>query len=88
MKPTVPFLESVAYNLRYWSIMETTLAQSGHPTTCLSAADIMAVLFFDTMKFDPHNFHNPNNDRFVLSKGHASALLYAVWQQLGLLTTG
>lgn len=38
------------------------------------------------MQFDPHNHDNPNNDRFILSKGHASPVLYAVWKELGILT--
>lgn len=75
-----------AYELRRWSIIETTMAGSGHPTTCLSAADIVAVLFFHTMQYDPRNPHDPNNDRFILSKGHASALLYAAWHEAGVLS--
>ena len=80
------FLAHTAYNLRVSSIIESAEAGSGHPTSCLSAADIVSVLFFSTMRFDPNNFENPNADRFILSKGHASALLYAVWKELGLLT--
>ena len=38
------------------------------------------------MQFDPQNFDNPDNDRFILSKGHAAPLLYAAWKELGLLT--
>lgn len=77
------FLEHKAYQLRRLSIIMSATAQSGHPTSCLSAADIVAVLFFYVMRFDPDNFNNPDNDRFILSKGHASALLYAAWNQLG-----
>ncbi len=77
------FLEHKAYQLRRWSIIMSAAAQSGHPTSCLSAADIVAALFFYVMRFDPDNFNNPDNDRFILSKGHASALLYAAWSQLG-----
>ncbi|HRN78193.1 MAG TPA: transketolase [Candidatus Dependentiae bacterium] len=80
------FLEHKAYNLRKNSILLPSYAGSGHPTTCLSAADIVATLFFDIMRYDPDNFENPNNDRFILSKGHASALLYAVWHELGKIT--
>lgn len=80
------FLEHKAYNLRKNSILLPSYAGSGHPTTCLSAADIVATLFFDIMQYDPDNFENPNNDRFILSKGHASALLYAVWHELGKIT--
>jgi len=80
------FLAHKAYNLRVSSLVEPAHAGSGHPTTCLSAADIVAVLFFHIMKYDPKVFENPNADRFILSKGHASALLYAVWKEVGLLS--
>lgn len=78
------FIAHKSYELRRLSIIQTTQAGSGHPTSCLSAADIVAVLFFHTMHFKPDDPHYPTNDQFVLSKGHASALLYAVWEQLGL----
>jgi len=80
------FLEYKAYNLRLNSVIMTSLAGSGHPTSCLSAADLVAALFFYAMHFDPKNIGNPNNDRFILSKGHASPILYAVWKELGQLT--
>ncbi|MGE0009291.1 MAG: transketolase [Candidatus Babeliales bacterium] len=80
------FLERTAYNTRVSSILSTTQAGSGHPTTCLSAADLVAVLFFYTMQFDPEAHANPNNDRFILSKGHAAPLLYAIYKELGLLS--
>jgi transketolase len=80
------FLEHKAYRIRRWSLLMTGQAGSGHPTSCLSAADIVAALFFDTMHYDPDNFNNPNNDRFILSKGHASPLLYAAWHEAGKLS--
>ena len=80
------FLEHIAYNLRVSSLVTTSLAGSGHPTTALSAADIMSALFFYAMHFDPNNYDNPNNDRFVLSKGHASPVFYAVFKELGVIT--
>lgn len=80
------FLEHCAYKLRVASLEMTTHAGSGHPTSCLSAADLVAALFFYAMKFDPQNKDNPYNDRFILSKGHASPLLYAAWQQLGVIS--
>ena len=85
---TVPinFLEHMAYNMRKWSIKMTTQAGSGHVTSSLSAADIMAVLFFDVMQYDPAHFENPNNDRFILSKGHAAPILYAAWKEVGMLS--
>jgi transketolase len=76
-------LKDVATRLRINSVKSTTEAGSGHPSSCCSAADIVAALFFGGMKFDPKNPHNPNADRFVLSKGHAAPLLYAAWVEVG-----
>ncbi|MGB7668242.1 MAG: transketolase [Candidatus Acidiferrales bacterium] len=59
------------------SMMSTTAAGSGHPTSCLSAAELVSSIFFHAMKFDPRNPNGPESDRFVLSKGHAAPLLYA-----------
>jgi transketolase len=86
MKHLEQFLAHKAYALRVSSILATTQAGSGHPTSSLSAADIVAVLFFYAMRFDPKNPNNPNNDRFILSKGHASPVLYAVWKELGVVS--
>lgn len=79
-------LEAKAYFLRLGSLKATRAAGSGHPTSCLSAADIVATLFFHAMQYDPRNPDNPNNDRFILSKGHAAPLLYAAWWQAGVLS--
>jgi transketolase len=65
------------------SIMSTTQAGSGHPTSCMSAAELAAGLFFHAMKFDPKQPNSPDGDRFVLSKGHAAPLLYAVLAEAG-----
>jgi transketolase len=77
-------LKSLAAQLRIDSVRSTSEAGSGHPTSCLSAAEIVATLFFDEMRFDPSNPRNPDNDRFVLSKGHAAPILYAAWAEAGL----
>jgi transketolase len=77
-------LKGIANQLRIHSITATTAAGSGHPTSCCSAADVVAALFFGHMRFDPKNPHFYNNDRFILSKGHAAPLLYAAWAELGL----
>ncbi|MCS7224975.1 MAG: transketolase [Armatimonadetes bacterium] len=69
--------------LRRHCIRSTTKAGSGHPTTCLSAADLVAALFFHAMRFDLRHPDHPVNDRFVLSKGHAAPLLYAAWAEAG-----
>jgi transketolase len=77
-------LHNIATRLRIDSVESTTRAGSGHPSTCLSAAEIMAALFFSEMRFDPKDPKNPDNDRFVLSKGHAAPILYAAWAEVGL----
>ncbi len=79
----VSTLNHYAARLRILSVRSTTEAGSGHPTSCCSAADIVATLFFAVMRFDPKNPKYPNNDRFVLSKGHAAPLLYAAWAEAG-----
>ena len=79
----IPILQNVAAQLRIDSIRATTAAGSGHPTTCASAADLVAALFFGEMRFDPQHPQHAHNDRFVLSKGHAAPLLYAAWSAVG-----
>src|SRR6185436_4690021 len=81
--PSIPALHNLATQLRIDSVRSTSEAGSGHPTTCLSAADIMAALFFAEMRFDPKDPQHPEADRFVLSKGHAAPILYAVWAAAG-----
>src|SRR5947208_10004143 len=76
-------LKGIANQLRIHSIAATTAAGSGHPTSCCSAADVVAALFFGHMRYDPKNPHYYNNDRFILSKGHAAPLLYAAWAETG-----
>lgn len=77
-------LANKATQLRIDSVVATSEAGSGHPSSCCSAADITAVLFFSVMRYDPKNPKLPNSDRFVLSKGHAAPLLYAAWAEAGL----
>ena len=79
----IPALKNMATRLRIDSIKSTSEAGSGHPTTCCSAADLTAALFFAEMRFDPKDPQNPLSDRFVLSKGHAAPLLYALWAEAG-----
>jgi transketolase len=79
----IPALKNVATRLRIDSIRSTSEAGSGHPTSCCSMADLMAVLFFAEMRFDPRDPHQPDADRFVLSKGHAAPILYAAWAEAG-----
>jgi len=80
----VATLENKAAQLRIDSVTATSEAGSGHPTSCCSAADIVATLFFSVMRYDPKNPKLPQSDRFVLSKGHAAPLLYAAWSEAGL----
>jgi transketolase len=77
-------LRNAAAQLRIDSVRSTTEAGSGHPTSCLSAADVVATLFFGEMRYDPKAPQNPDNDRFVLSKGHAAPILYSAWAEAGL----
>ncbi len=77
-------LQGIANQLRIHSIAATTAAGSGHPTSCCSAADVVAALFFGHMRYNPKDPHYYNNDRFILSKGHAAPLLYAAWAETGL----
>ena len=81
----VPALINIATRLRIDSVRATSEAGSGHPSTCCSAAEIVAVLFFAEMRYDPRDPQNPDNDRFVLSKGHGAPILYAAWAEVGFL---
>ena len=80
---TIQALQSMANKLRVHSILATSEAGSGHPTSCMSAADLTAAVFFHAMRYDVANPKNPLNDRFVLSKGHAAPLLFAAWAEAG-----
>jgi transketolase len=80
---SLPALMNVATRLRIDSVRSTSEAGNGHPSTCCSAADLVAALFFAEMRYDPRNPQHPDADRFVLSKGHAAPLLYAAWAQAG-----
>jgi transketolase len=79
----IPALTNIATRLRVDSLRSTSEAGSGHPTSCFSAAEIVAALFFAEMRFDPRDPHQPGSDRFVLSKGHAAPILYAAWAEAG-----
>ncbi len=81
--PSIAALRNLATQFRIDSVRATSEAGSGHPTTCMSAAEIMAVLFFAEMRFDPKDPQHPQADRFVLSKGHAAPILYAAWSAAG-----
>jgi|SRR5579864_1415636 len=80
----IKILEDKAARLRIDCIRATTAAGSGHPTSCASVAEIVSVLFFSVMRYDPKQPRNPANDVFVLSKGHAAPVLYSAWSEAGL----
>lgn len=80
-------LEKIAKLVRYYSILGPDWAGSGHPTSSLSATDLMVTLFFGGfLKFDLDNPQNSSNDRVIFSKGHASSLFYALYAAAGRLT--
>ncbi|MDR1573681.1 MAG: transketolase [Clostridiales Family XIII bacterium] len=76
-------LEETARAIRRGIIRQLFRAGSGHPGGSLSAADIAAVLYFREMRVDPQDPLRPDRDKFVLSKGHAAPLLYAVLAEKG-----
>ncbi|XP_004478778.2 transketolase-like protein 2 [Dasypus novemcinctus] len=80
---TIQVLRDLANRLRIHSIRATCASNSGHPTSCCSAAEIMSVLFFHTMRYKQTDPEHPDNDRFVLSKGHAAPILYGAWAEAG-----
>src|SRR5437667_8856115 len=84
MHTSIDMLREKGRRLRIHTLKATTEAGSGHPSSCLSAADLMSVVFFNEMRFDPKDPRNPANDRFVLSKGHAAPLLWAAYAEAGI----
>src|SRR5437773_3095434 len=85
MHTSIDMLREKGRRLRIHTLKATTEAGSGHPSSCLSAADLMSVVFFNEMRFDPKDPRNPANDRFVLSKGHAAPLLWAAYAEAGII---
>jgi transketolase len=77
---------SLAAQLRVDSIRASTSAGSGHPTSSMSAADLLAVLMARHLRYDWDEPHRPANDHLIFSKGHASPLLYAVFKAAGVVT--
>ena len=80
---TIEDIKTKAKRLSVLSMMATTAAGSGHPTSCMSAAEMVAGTFFYAMKFDAKDPNSPHSDRFVLSKGHAAPILYAAFAEAG-----
>ena len=80
-------IKKLATLIRYYILVMTTEAGSGHPTSSLSATELMACLLFGgVFRFDADHPKCPNNDRLIFSKGHASPLFYALWAAAGELT--
>src|SRR5262245_47719760 len=76
-------LKAFAAYLRRDSLISTSEAGSGHPTTCVWAAGIVAVLVGPEMVYDPKTANRPGTDHFVLSKGHAAPVLWAALKEVG-----
>ncbi len=85
---SLPDLQAKARAVRRHIISSTTTAGSGHPTSSLSAADLAVALYFGgVLRYDPKNPAWPARDKFILSKGHAAPLLYAVLAEAGYFST-
>ncbi|MGH8718521.1 MAG: transketolase [Burkholderiales bacterium] len=76
-------LKNMAKRLRRQVLRMTTQAGSGHPTSCMSCAEIVAALFFHEMRWDPNDPKARNVDTFILSKGHAAPILWASLSEAG-----
>lgn len=81
-------LAELAQQLRVDSVRASAAAGSGHPTSSMSAADLMAVLLARHLRYDFERPAHPGNDRFVLSKGHATPLLYSAYKAVGAIEDG
>ena len=79
-------VRELAQQLRVDSVRCSTSAGSGHPTSSMSAADVMAVLMARHFRYDWEEPDNPNNDHLIFSKGHASPLLYAMFKAAGVIS--
>ncbi|HYR47923.1 MAG TPA: transketolase [Candidatus Polarisedimenticolia bacterium] len=80
------FVRQLGQQLRVDSIRCSTAAGSGHPTSSMSAADLIAVLIARYLQYDWARPKDPNNDHFIFSKGHASPLCYAMFKAVGAVT--
>ncbi|MCJ7727210.1 MAG: transketolase, partial [Actinobacteria bacterium] len=77
-------LEKISKLIRYFILISTTKAGSGHPSSSLSAVELMSTLFFGGFfKFKINDIKYINNDRLIFSKGHASPLMYSLWAAAG-----
>ena len=83
---TMDDIRELAQQLRVDSIRCSTSAGSGHPTSSMSAADLMAVLLTRHFRYDWQRPGNPANDHLIFSKGHASPLLYSMFKAAGVVS--
>ncbi|SPE34959.1 putative transketolase N-terminal section [Candidatus Sulfopaludibacter sp. SbA6] len=88
MPKSLEELQAIALRVRREIIEMIGAAKSGHPGGSLSAVEILVELYFDKMRIDPHNPKWPDRDRFILSKGHAAPVLYAVMAEAGYTPIG
>ena len=79
-------LHQLGQRLRIDSIRASAAASSGHPTSSMSAADLMAVLLAHHLHYDFAMPENPSNDHLIFSKGHASPLLYSMFRAAGAIS--
>src|SRR6202047_1688795 len=80
------FIRELGQQLRVDSIRSSTAAGSGHPTSSMSAADLMAVLVTRYFRYDWNDPKAHNNDHLIFSKGHASPLLYSIFKAVGVVS--
>src|SRR5260370_30459180 len=83
---TLDDVRELAQQLRVDSIRCSTAAGSGHPTSSMSAADLMAVLLARHFRYDWERPDDPANDHLIFSKGHASPLLYSMFKAAGVVS--
>ncbi|HEX5165812.1 MAG TPA: transketolase [Thermomicrobiales bacterium] len=77
---------AIAQQIRLDSIRTSSKAKSGHPSSAMSAADVMTALMAKYLRYDFDNPENPNNDHLIFSKGHASGLLYGMYRAAGAIS--
>jgi hypothetical protein len=82
----VVFWSELAQQLRVDSIRASAVPKSGHPTSSMSASELMAVLISKYLRYDFDQPDNPGNDHLVFSKGHASPLLYSIYKACGAIS--
>ncbi len=82
----LPAIKKISTRVRFDILSMTTNAGSGHPTSSLSSVELMAMLYFKYLRLDTSHPESVRNDRVIFSKGHASALLYALFHVAGILS--